>query len=120
MTGSTLASSKKNWTVLLYRKEDSLKTKNYRPSALADTVTKLYSGLLTDCMTDYAENLDILSTSQEGFRRAKGTAWQLLDMQNLLCDAKLFGEGIYLMYVVTLDYNRLLIIMYDLGFQWTA
>ena len=60
---------------------------------------------------------DILSTSQEGFRRAKGTAWQLLDMQNVLCDAKLFGEDIYLMDVDTIDYDRLFIIMYDLGFQ---
>ena len=122
MTGSTSASSKKSRTVLLYKKEDPLDIKNYRPIALADTLTKLYTGLLTDCMTDYAEHYDILSTSQEGFRRAKGTARQLLMMQNILSDAKLFGEDIYLMYVDfssafnTIDHDKLLIIMYDLGF----
>ena len=54
MTGSTPASSKKSRTVLLYKKEDPLDIKNYRPTALADTLTKLYNGLLTDCMNDYA------------------------------------------------------------------
>ena len=72
MTGSTPASSKQSRTVLLYKKEDPLNIKNYRPIALASTLTKLYTGLLTDCMTDHAEHYDILSTSQEGFRRAKG------------------------------------------------
>ena len=116
MTGSTPASSKQSRTVLLYKKEDPLDIKKYRPIALADTLTKLYTGLLTDCMTDYAEHNDILSTSQEGFRRAKGTARQLLMMQNVLSDAKLFGEDIYLMYVDfssafnTIDHDKLLII----------
>ena len=50
MTGSTPASSKKSRTVLLYKKEAPLDIKNYRPIAL---------GLLTDCMTDYAEHYDI-------------------------------------------------------------
>ena len=122
MTSSTPASSKRSLMVLLYKKEDPLDIKSYRPIALADTLTKLYTGLLTDCMTDYAEHCDILSTSQEGFRRAKGTARQLLMMQNVLSDAKLFGEDIYLMYVDfssafnTIDHDKLLIIMYDLGF----
>ena len=120
MTGSIPASSKRSQTVLFYRKADPLDIKDYRPIALADTLTKLYSGLPTGCMTDHAEHLNILSTSQEGFRRAKGTAWQLLDIQNVLCDAKLRGEDIYLVYVNTKEYDRLLIIMYDLGFQWTA
>ena len=47
-------------------------------------------------------------------------------MQNVLSDAKLFGEDIYLMYVDfssafnTIDHDKLLIIMYDLGFPKTA
>ena len=96
--------------------------KNYRPIALADTLTKLYTGLLTDCMMDYAEHHDILSTSQEGFRRAKETARQFLMMQNVLSDAKLFGEDIYLTYLEfssafnTIDHDKLPIIMHDLGF----
>ena len=85
-------------------------------------MTKLYTGLLTDCMTDFAENNDILSSSQEGFRRGKGTARQLLMMQNVLSDAQLFGEDIYLMYVDfssafnTIDHDKLLLIMRGLGF----
>ena len=44
-------------------------------------------GLLTDCMTDYAEHHDILSTSQEGFRRAKGAARQFLMMHLYITQA---------------------------------
>ena len=45
MTGSTPASSQARRTVLLYKKEDPLNIQNYRPIALADTLTKLYTGL---------------------------------------------------------------------------
>ena len=61
MTISTPASSKKSRTVLLYKREDPLDSKSHRPIALANTLnkyTKLYTGLLTDCMTDYAEHHD--------------------------------------------------------------
>ena len=85
--------------MLLCKKEDPLDIRNYRPITLADTLTQLYIGLLTDCMTDYAEHHAILSTSEEGFRRAKGAARQLLMMHNLLSDAKLFGADIYVMNV---------------------
>ena len=52
--------------------------------------------LLTDWMTYHAKHYDILSTRQEGFRRGKGTARQLLMMQDVLSNANLFGEDIYL------------------------
>ena len=122
LLGSTPARCKQSQTVLLFKKEDPLDIKNYRPIALADTMTKLYTGLLAECMTDFAEYHDILSSSQEGFRRDKGTARQLLMMQNVLSDAKIFGNDIYLMYVDfssafnTIDHDKLLIIMHDLGF----
>ena len=121
LLGSTPARCKQSQTVLLFKKEDPLDI-NYRPIALADTMTKLYTGLLAECMTDFAEYHDILSSSQEGFCRNKGTARQLLMMQNVLSDAKIFGNDIYLMYVDfssafnTIDHDKLLIIMHDLGF----
>ena len=55
MTGSIPASSKSSQTVLFYRKANPFNIKNYRPIALADTLTKLYSSQPTDCMTDYAK-----------------------------------------------------------------
>ena len=108
--------------IAIYKKDDPLDIKHYRPIALANTLTKLYTGLLTDCMTDWAEYSDVLSSSQEGFRRAKGTARQLLMMQNVPDDAKIFGENIYMMYLDfssafnIIDHDTLLQIMYDLGF----
>ena len=69
MTGNTPASRRKNQTVHLHKKEDPLEYSCYRPIALAGTLTQLYFGLLTDCMTEYAEQHDSLSTSQEGLRQ---------------------------------------------------
>ena len=122
LLGSTPARCEQSQNVLPFKKEDPLDIKNYGPIALADTMTKLYTGVLAECMTDFAEYDDILSSSQEGFRRDKGTARQLLMMQNVLSDAKIFGNDIYLMYVDfssafnTIDQDKLLIIMHDLKF----
>ena len=113
---------KSSETVLLYKKEDPLDIHNYRPIALADTLTKLWTGLLADCMSPYAENYDILSSSQEGFRKKKGTARQIMMMLNLLNDARLYGKNFYMLYIDfssafnTIDHDKLLMIMYDLGF----
>ena len=41
MTGSTPASIIKSLMMLLYKKEDPLDKKNYRPIALADTLSKM-------------------------------------------------------------------------------
>ena len=51
-------------------------------------------------MTDCAQNLDhILSTSQEGIRRAEETAQQLEMMQNMLSVAIMCGRETHFMYV---------------------
>ena len=116
--GSTPANCKKNQTVLLCKKDDPREFKNCRPFALADTLTRFYTGLLTD----FAEHHNILSSSQEGFRQEKGTSRQLLMMQNTMHDAKLLGTDIFLMYrnfssgFNTIHHDKLLKIMYDLGF----
>ena len=55
------------------QESDPLHIRNYRLIAQADTLTKLYIGLLADCMTDYAECHDILSTGQEGVSEAAGS-----------------------------------------------
>ena len=54
-------------SVLISKNKGGLEElQNYRPITLANTLTKLYTGILASCMQDYCEALDILTDSQEG------------------------------------------------------
>ncbi len=52
---------------------------------------KLWTGLRKECLNMYADHYNILSNSQEGFRRHRNTTRQLHTLVNVLSDAKLFG-----------------------------
>ena len=60
--GKMLDHRKASETMLLYKKGDPLDIKNYRPIALADTLTKRYTGLLANCIGSFAEKYEILSS----------------------------------------------------------
>ena len=65
--------------------------------------------------------LDILSSSQEGFRAEKNTIRQLQNLMNVMSDAKICHQDLYLLYIDfssafnTIDHDKLLCIMHDLG-----
>ena len=59
-------------TVLLYKgKGDPLWLENWRPIALAKTVYKMFSTVLTDVLADFLKEHQILSWEQEGFQSLK-------------------------------------------------
>lgn len=109
-------------TVLLYKKGDPLEVKNYRPIALANTTYKLWTGLIAAAVAEFAEEQHVLSSVQEGFRPHRNTDRQLQNMLHLLEDAALTAQDLYVMYIDfssafnTIDHDKLLMIMYDLGF----
>ena len=122
MTAVTPQHFKESNTILLYKKDDPLMLENYRPICLANTIAKLWTSLLADCIATYADHFDILSYSQEGFRSRRNTVRQLQLVQNIITDAKLTQQDLYVMYVDfssafnTIDHDKLLIIMNHLGF----
>ncbi len=122
MTGTTPSVRKTSHTCLLYKKSDPHDLKNWRPISLADTRYKLWTGLLADCLSSYAEHFDIISSSQEGFRAHHNTIRQMQNALNIISDAKLTGRDLWMLYVDfssafnTIDHDKLLQIMYDLGF----
>ena len=122
MTATTPQYFKESNTILLYKKDDPLTLDNYRPICLANTIAKLWTSLLADCIAKYADHFDILSYSQEGFRSKRNTVRQLQLVQNIITDAKLTHQDLYVMYVDfsqafnTIDHDKLLIIMKQLGF----
>jgi len=122
MTGTTPSSWKVSHTVLLYKKKFPLDLKNYRPIALADTIAKLWTGLLADCMQKFATSFDIISSFQEGSPPLHNAIRQIQMAESVLTDARLARRNIYYLFVDfssafnTVDHDKKLIVMHDLGF----
>ena len=116
------ANFKESNTILLFKKGDPLRLENYRPICLANTIAKLYTSLITNCLAQYADHFDMLSYSQEGFRSKRSTDRQIQLVHNIIADAKLTKQDLYMMYVDfsaafnTIDHDKLLVIMDKLGF----
>ena len=103
-----------------------MEASSYCPIGLADNLYKLWTRLITNTLYEYAEANSILSTTQAGFRKQKDPIHQLENVIMALEDAKLFHKDIYALIVDftstfnTTDHDRMLWIMYDLGFPTDA
>jgi hypothetical protein len=112
---------KKSETVLLYKKNDPTLIKNYRPIALANTIYKLYTRVLTYSLGTICETHNILSYNQEGFRQGKNTIRQLHNLLTVIEDAAISKKDLYMLYVDfsnafnMMSHSRLLHILEMLG-----
>ena len=88
-TGHTPKLWKESSTILLHKKGSELDLNNYRPIALANTLYKLWTSIVHECLSIYAENNNILSSQQEGFRQNRNTHRQLQMLQHIFSDAKI-------------------------------
>ena len=86
-------------TVLLYKKDDPHEVKNYRPIGLLTAVYKLWSAVITRCLSAFVEEHDMLSGAQEGFRANRNTVRQLQRLTMMMEDSKLSGQPLYVLYV---------------------
>jgi hypothetical protein len=96
--------------------------KNYRSIALACTIYKLFTSILTSILTTFGEQHKILHHYQEGFRPMKSMAKQIQAIIVALEDTNFTNKDIYLTYIElknafgSIDYLRLLVITEDLGY----
>jgi hypothetical protein len=117
---------KTSFTILLYKRGDPTQLTNHRPIALANTIYKLFTSILTSILSSYGEKYQILQDNQEGFRAKRCTFRQLQLLITALEDAKFTNQDIYLLYIDfknafgSIDHARLLAIMYDLGYPLDA
>jgi len=126
-TGLTPTSWKESMTVLLFKhKGTPLDLKYYRRIGLENTVYKLWTRMVTFALADRAERMNMISASQGGFRNKRTTVQQMEMMVMAIEDAHLFKQDIYLLQADmteafdTIDHDKLLMIMYDLGFPTDA
>jgi len=101
MTGHTPDHWKQSHTLLLYKKGDPLQLSNYRPIALANTLYKVWTGVLTQVMSMYAEHFHLLSDCQEGLRKHRNTMRALQSTLNVFEDAKLHQKIVFAPYTPT-------------------
>ena len=59
--------------VPLYKKNDPLDVNNYRGITLVSCFSKIFTAILNKRISCWAENNDILSDAQFGFRRGRST-----------------------------------------------
>jgi ribonuclease HI len=114
-------------TVLLYKnKGNPLELKYYRRIGLENTLYKLWTKMVTQAITHFAETNQILSPSQGGFRSKRSCHRQLETMLTLIEDANLSKRDLF---IVMADFSEafdtpnhclLLRTMYDLGFPTDA
>ena len=126
ISGHTPADWKTSRTILLYKKEDPLNPKNYRPIGLCNTVYKLWTSCATCVLATYIEATHMLSESQEGFRAGRNTSRQVRNLINALEDAHMHSHDVLGMYVDfssafnMVDGDTLLCLMYDMGLSADA
>ncbi len=113
-------------TILLPKKDDQLLLANKRPIGLANTLHKLFTSIITEGLSWHAEQHQMLSSAQEGFRPYRNTIRQLQNYINVLEDAKHCDTSLYALWIDfsaafnTVDHDKLLQIMYDMGFPTDA
>jgi hypothetical protein len=71
MTGTMPKAWKESQTVLLHKKGNEHDLGNWRPIALANTLYKLWTGVIAECLYKYAEHSNTPSSAQEGFRKRR-------------------------------------------------
>ena len=109
-------------TILLHKKQDPLDLNNYRPIGLTNTLYKLWTSILTDLFSQFAESHQIFSAHQEGFRPLRNTIRQLQMVVNILEDARLHNQDIYTLWIDfssafnSVPHAHLYQIMSDMGF----
>ena len=126
-TGVTPQAWKRSETVLIDKNiGEETQITSYRPVGMANTLYKLWTRMVTNVMYEYAEYNSLLGNTHAGCRKQLDTIHQLENFIIALEDSKLHSKDIYALVVDftsafnTTDHDRMLWIMYDLGFPTDA
>lgn len=125
-TGRMPPSCLHSTTLLFLKRQPASCPANYRPIALHTTFLKLYTRLIAQVLSSYAERHSIFSHMQEGFRPNRGTRDLLQYLTMVLEDAKHSRSNLFMAKLDwanafgSLEHSRLYVIMRKLGFPADA
>ena len=126
LVGHTPDAWKTRKTVLLYKKGDPHCLQNWRPIALANTLYKAWTSMVTQVLSTYGERQGIIGSAQEGFRKHRKTMRQLQMAILMIEDAALYRQDLCSLYIDfssafnTVNHDQLLMIMQKIGFPGVA
>lgn len=83
---------KESTTVLIYKAGDRDNLNNWRPLSLGNTIAKLYSGVLADRVSRWAEEGKRISPQQKGFTRHDGCLEHNFILQSAINQARRTGQ----------------------------
>lgn len=86
-------------TILLHKQGDAMHLQNWRPIALANTLYKTWTSMVTYVLSTYGEKEGIIGSAQDGFRRHRDTSRQLQMAILMIEDAALYNEALYSLYI---------------------
>ena len=95
-TGRTPAEWKHSETVLFHKKGEAADPANYRPIALHLTIYKPWTSIITQVLQDYAEEVGMLNSAQEGFCKFRNCARQPQLLTSTIEDAKSSKQNLFL------------------------
>jgi hypothetical protein len=82
----------------LHKKGDPTLLDNYRPIVLMNNLLKLWTALIKDADSKFAESHGILSEQQDGFRLPRSIHDALDSIIMMMEDATIYNKDIYIMY----------------------
>ena len=125
-TGHTPDKWKVSETILIYKKGPITDPSNYRPIALHSNLYKLWTRVVHSVIYSYAEQVGMISDSQEGFQANHGTDRQIEHFVGICEDAQLSKQDLFALKLDfssafnRVDHARLFYIMTELGIPTDA
>lgn len=89
---------------MIYKKGDTSDPQNYRPIALINVMTKLFTGLLYNRLIDWMEINKILPEEQMGFRPGRDCTYGIFCLSSIM-NIHLRNQGRH-GYVIFVDLKR--------------
>ena len=95
--------------VPIFKSGDRHNTNNYRGITLLSCIGKLFTRVINDRLTTWADKNGIINENQLGFRKGRGTVDCLFILNGLIQMMLSKGEKIYCCFDLTITYHLFLL-----------
>ncbi len=79
---------KQSTTILIYKKGSSDEPSNFRPIALMSCIYKLFTSILSSCISNFAVKEELISNEQKSAKPAEGCHEHSFTLQSVVADCK--------------------------------
>ena len=102
--------------VPIFKKEDKLQLKNYRPISVLPVISKIFQNVMLTQLVEYYTTNNLLSSQQYGFRSNRSTDLAALELMDRNMNDNLWPVNIYLDFSKAFDSLNHIILLSKLKF----